>query len=438
MKTSVEDISPVKKKLTVEIEAEEVNKKVDEAYRTLGKRAKIPGFRSGKIPRKILDNYFGGQVMEDVTRSLVNETLPEAVQQTNTIPLTMPFVENETLKVGQNFKYSVVMVVKPEFELKDYMGLEVEKEICAVGDEDVDKQLEEIRKANGELITTDEDRGLKEDDYAVIDYEGFEGDRALEGAKVNNFLLRIGSQEFHRDFEKKLIGLKKGVMAEIKVDFEENYYSPKLAGKSVNFKVKVVDIKAMKLPELNDDFVQNLGADFKDLDELKKRIREDLIAREEKRIDRELKMRLLKKITDPLDFELPDSLVESEINYGVENIRQNLIRAGSSMEKTGLKEEKLREELRPASEKRVKDMLVLGEVASHDDLTIGEAELSEGFREMGLNTGQEPDALRKYYETHNLLESFRQQLLEEKTLNYLVKGANVKKVEPDKSKREQE
>jgi trigger factor len=438
METSVEDISPVKKKLTVEIEAEEINKKVDEAYRELGKRAKIPGFRSGKIPRRILENYFGSQVMEDVTRSLVNETLPEAVQQTNTIPLTMPFVENETLKLGQNFKYSVVMEVKPEFELKDYMGLEVEKEIGAVGDEDVEKQLEEIRRANGEMISAAEDRGLKEDDYAVIEYEGFEEDRALEGIKSDNFMLRIGSQEFHEDFEKKLIGLKKGDMAEIKVDFEDNYYRPKLAGKSVDFKVKVLDIKEMKLPELNEGFVRNLGADFKDLDDLKKRIKEDLIAREEKRIDGELKMRLLKKISDPLDFELPDSLVESEINYGIESIRQNFIRAGSSIEKAGLKEDKLRQDLRPASEKRVKDMLVLAEIARQDDLTVNEAELSEGFREMSLNTGQEPDVLRKYYETHNLADSFRQQLIEEKTLNYLVKGAKVTKVEADKIKREQE
>jgi trigger factor len=194
----------------------------------------------------------------------------------------------------------------------------------------------------------------------------------------------------------------------------------------------------MKLPELNEDFVRNLGADFEDLDDLKKRIKEDLIAREEKRIDGELKMRLLKKISDPLDFELPDSLVESEINYGIESIRQNFIRAGSSIEKAGLKEDKLRQDLRPASEKRVKDMLVLAEIARQDDLTVNEAELSEGFREMSLNTGQEPDVLRKYYETHNLADSFRQQLIEEKTLNYLVKGAKVTKVEADKIKREQE
>lgn len=438
MKASLEDVSPVKKKLMVEVEAEEVNKKVNEAYSKLGKRAKIPGFRPGKIPRRVLESYFGSQVLEEVTRSLVNETLAEAVQETNTIPLSMPFVENETLKVGQDFKYSVVLEVKPEFELKDYMGLEVEKEITTVTDEDVDKQLEEIRKTGGKLTSTEEDRGIKEDDYAVIEYEGFEDEKALEGIKSHNFLLRIGSAEFHPDFETGLIGLKKEDEAEVKVDFGDDYRNVKLAGKTVNFKVKVIDIKEMQLPELNDDFVQNLGADFNNLDELKKRIREDLVARGENRVDRELKMRLLKKISDPLDFELPDSLVESELNFALENIRQNLLRAGSSVEKAGLREEKLREDLRPSSEKRVKDMLVLGEIAREDKLTINEEELSEGFKEMALKMGQEPDVLRQYYEANNLVDSFKQQLLEEKALNYLVKGAKVTEVEADKIKCEEE
>jgi len=438
MKASLEDVSPVKKKLMVEIEAEEVNKKINEAYSELGKRAKIPGFRPGKIPRGVLESYFGSQVLEEVTRSLVNETLAEAVQETNTMPISMPFVENETLKVDQNFKYSVVLEVKPEFELKDYMGLEVEKEITTVTDEDVDKQLEEIRKTGGKLTSTEEDRGIKEDDYAVIEYEGFEDGKALEGIKSHNFLLRIGSAEFHPDFEKGLIGLKKEDEAEVKVDFEDDYRNVKLAGKTVNFKVKVIDIKEMQLPELNDDFVQNLGADFNNLDELKKRIREDLVAREENRVDRELKMRLLKKISDPLDFELPDSLVESELNFALENIRQNLLRAGSSVEKAGLREEKLREDLRPSSEKRVKDMLVLGEIAREDKLIINEEELSEGFNEMALKMGQEPDVLRQYYEANNLVDSLKQQLLEEKTLNYLVKGAKVTEIEADKIKREEE
>ncbi|MGD9075307.1 MAG: trigger factor [Desulfobacteraceae bacterium] len=438
MKTKLEEISSVKKKLEIEIEAGEVNKKIEEAYRELRKGVKLPGFRPGKVPRKILERRFGNQVIDDVTRRLVNETLPKAVEETKTIPLSMPIIENEILKLGQNFRYSAIMEVRPEFELKDYMGLEVEKELFSVADEDVEAQMEEIRKTHGQLSSVETERGIKEEDFAVIEYEGLEDGKALEGIKNSNFLVRVGSNDFHPDFEKALIGLKKGEMSEFNVDFEDDYSQPKLAGKSVKFNVKVIDIKEMNLPELNDDFAKNLGADFQDLDDLKDKIRETLTDREEKRVDRELKMRLLKKVSDSVDFELPESLLESELNGAMESIRQNLLRSGSNMEKAGLNEEKLKEDLRPASEKRVKDMLVLGEIARGNDLDITEAELLAGFKELALSTGQDPEALRQYYEANNLRESFRQQLLEEKTLNYLVKGANITEVEADKIKREPE
>ena len=438
MKTNVEEISPVKKRIIVEVDSKEVIKKINDAYRSLGTRAKIPGFRKGKIPRKILENYFRGQVLDDITRDLVKETLPKAVEEADVFPLTMPLVENEALKEGENFKYSAVLEVKPQFQLKDYQGLEVEKEICNVSDENVDKHLEEIRKSTGKLVTVEEDRGIVEEDQAVIDYEGFEGDRPLEGVKSENFLVKVGKNDFHPDLEKALLGLKKEDRTEVKVAFEENHHHAKLAGKSVDFKIRVADIKMMELPELDDEFAKGLGDDFKDLNSLKEKIREDLVKREEMRIDRELKGRLLKKISDSVDFDLPESLVKTEVDYAIQNIRQNLSRSGTDLEKAGLNEEKLREEFRPASEMRVKNKLILGEVAKENDLSINETELSEGFREIALNIGQEPDVIRKYYDANQLLESFRENLLEEKTLNYLIKDAKVKELDADKISPEKE
>ena len=268
MKTNLEDLSPVKKKLEIEIEAGEVAKKIDEAYKDLKKEVKLPGFRPGKAPRTLLERQFGDQVMEDVTRKLVNETFLKAVEETNVFPLNRPVIENGILKADENFSYSVVMEVRPEFDLEGYIGLEVEKEICSVSDEDVDKQLEEIRKSRGTLTSITEDRGIKDDDYAVIEYKGFEDDEPLEGAEGSNFLIQVGAHSFHRDFEKALIGLKKEDESEVKVDFEENHSQPKLAGKSVSFEVKVEDIKEMILPDLDDGFAKDLGADLESLDEL--------------------------------------------------------------------------------------------------------------------------------------------------------------------------
>jgi trigger factor len=422
----------------VEIEADKVEKKVNEAYRALAKKAKIPGFRPGKIPRNILESYFGNQVQEDVTKDLVSESLPTAVEETNTYPLTMPVVENDLLKIGQDFKYSATMEVKPEFTLPDYMGLAVEKEIIAVKDEDVKTQLEAIRKNQGNLISVEEDRGVKEGDYTVLEYEAFEGEKALEGIKSDNFLLNVGSGEFHTDFEKALIGLNKGDSTEIGVNFDDKYFNPKLAGKAVRFKVNITDLKSMDLPALDDDFARSLGPDFTDLKILEEKIKEDLIKRETTRIDRDVKRRLLKKLSDGVDFTLPESLVELEIRQAFESLKQNLARSGSNMEKAGLNEEKLKKDFKPASEKRVKEMLILGEIAKQDELTVEETDLTEGFREMADSIGQDPEAVRRYYEANQLMESFKERLLEEKTLNYLVKGAKVMELEADKIEPEKE
>lgn len=432
MKATVEDITSVKKKLTIEIDSKEIDKRINDAYKSLARKVKIPGFRSGKVPRRILENYYGQQLLEDLSRDLVSETLPNAVEETKTFPLNVPALEKGTLKAGSNFTYSAVMEVKPEFELKDYMGLEVEKETLKVSDEDVQRQLEEIRKGNGTLTVVEEDRGIQEDDYAVIEYEGFEQGNPIEGMKADNFPLKIGSNSFHQDFERGLIGRKKEDTFEISVTFGEDYFHKAVAGKKVDFKVKIIDIKKLELPELDDEFAKKLGADVEDLEGLRKRVKEELTAAEQKRIDRDCRIRLLQKISNSVQFELPESLVENELMKAVEGVKQNLLRSGSSLEKAGISEQKIRDDFRPASETRAKNMLILGEIASQNDITVSEEEMEEGFREIALGVGQNPEMVRSYYEANQAVEPFREKLLEEKTLNYLVDGANLIEVEADK------
>ncbi len=434
MKASIEQITPVKKRLTVEVEAEEVNRKIEEAYKELKKRAKVAGFRPGKAPRNILQRYYGEQVTQDVKRGLMSETLPQAFEETKIFPVAMPLIENESMKEGEGYTYVALMEVRPEFELKDYMGLEVDKELVSVSDDAVNSQIEEIRRVNSRLKPLEEDRGIRSEDCAILEYEAFEGDQPIEGMKAQNFLVRVGSNQFHAEFEKGLLGLKAGESKEITVDFAQDHGNARLAGKKVLFKVKVTEVKLMEVPELNDDFAKNLGADFSDLDALKNRIREDIKTREEKRVDRELKKRLLDKIGETVAFDLPESLVEAEMKYAVETVKQNLLRMGSSFEQSGLTEVKVREEVRVASEKRVKDLIILGEIARQNDLTLTELEVDEGFTDLAKGIGQDPKVVRQYYEAKGLLEGFRDRLLEEKTLNYLVKGAKIRDIEATRIK----
>jgi trigger factor len=259
----------------------------------------------------------------------------------------------------------------------------------------------------------------------VLDYQGFEKGQPLEEIHASNFLLKVGGNDFHPKFEESLIGLKKDDEAEIKVQFEASYPHTKLAGKNVDFKVKIIDLKKLVLPELNDEFAQNLGADFNDLKDLNNKVREMTLAQEKRRIDSELKQNLLKKISDSVDFELPQTLVEAEIEQVVENVKENLIRSGSNLEKAGLSEEKLRKDFRPASEKRVKNLLILGEIAKQEKLAVNEEDLNQGFKDLAASTGQDAEILRKYYQAKNLMDALKEKLLEEKTLNYLVENAKI-------------
>lgn len=431
MKTIVEDISSVKKKLIIEVEADDVSKKVDITYKQYGKKAKIKGFRSGKIPRKVLENYYGPQVLDEVAGSIVNETLPKAIEEVGMFPLNMPTIENDVLKLGENYKYTALMEVRPEFELKDYNGLDVEKETFSITGEDIDKHINEIREASGNLVAIEEDRGVETDDYAIIDYEGFDGENSIEGIKSEDFTLKVGEGRFYPGFEEGLIGVKKGAETEITVDFEDDYFHSALAGKKVIFKVSIKDIKKMELPELDDEFVKNLGGEIKDLDDLKEKIKEGLTDREGKRVDKDLKERLLEKISSSVEFELPESLVEPELNSALNSIRQNLMNSGTDFEKAGLDIAKLKDELRPVSEKKVKGMLILGKVAQESELSVDDKDITEGFDDMAKGVGQSPNVLRQYYEANQMMDSFRETLLREKTLNYLVENANVKEVSAD-------
>ena len=431
MKTILEDISPVKKKLLIEIDSKEVDKKLNQAYGEIRKTAKIPGFRPGKVPRKILETYFGSQVIDDVTRGLISESFPKAVDEVKTFPLGQPILEKEALKQGQDFNYSAIIEVRPEFEVKDYLGVDVEKELFSISEEDVKKRLEEIREANGKMASIEEERQIRDGDFVIVDYEGFEDGQLVEDVKSSNLLVKVGKNDFHPKFDEALIGLKKEDETEVDIDFEENFYHTKLAGKSVNFKIKIVDIKELVLPELNDEFASNFGADLKDLDSLKNELKNAITSQEEKRIDSELKQRLLEKISEGIDFELPEVLVDAEIDFSARRLNDNLERSGSSLEKAGISEAGLKKEFRPASEKRVREMLILDRIAKQDEIDINDDDLEEGYGKLAESMGQDVETVKKYYEARGQVDALKEELLKEKTLNYLVNHANISEVERD-------
>jgi trigger factor len=211
----------------------------------------------------------------------------------------------------------------------------------------------------------------------------------------------------------------------VDVDFEDTYYHEKLAGKKVHFTFQINDVKEMVLPELDDAFAKNFGDEFQDIQTLESRVREMVTAEEQKRIETGLKRRLMQGIAEKCEFDLPEVLVNSEIDGALSRVRENLIRSGSSLEKAGLSEEKLRKDFREDAEKRVKEMLILGEIANLEDISIDDEELANGIAGIAQSMGQPVESIKQYYEARGLMDSLRETLMEEKTLNYLVEHAKI-------------
>jgi trigger factor len=429
MEMNIEEISQVKRRIDVEIDAEEVTRKLDQAYRKLSKKAKVKGFRPGKVPRRILEQYYSQQVLSDVKSDLIEESFSQVLEKSSLYPLGKPSLEDGVMRPGEKFKYTIVMEVKPDFELKDYKGISVEKEIVNVSEDDVDKRLEEIREAHANLNPITADRKIRDGDYVIIDFEASWNNRPLKDLNAQDVLIQVGSGNFYPEIESGLLGLNKDSDKDITIAFKEDFHDTRLAGKDVVFSINIKDIKEKELPRLNDKFAKGLGGDIKSLAGLRKKVKEDLTAQEERRVDRELKKRLLKKITDSVDFELPQVAVEGEIERSMAMLKQNLMLRGARYESTGLSEEKMREDLREGAQQKVKEDLVLGKIADLEDIDLDENTIREGFEKLAAQTGRDMAQLRRYYEENHLMDSFRNQLLVEKILNHCVQGATIIEVD---------
>ena len=438
METNIEEISQVKRRIDVEVDAEEVTRKLDQAYRELSKKAKVKGFRTGKVPRRILEQYYSQQVLSDVKSDLIEESFSKVLEKSNLHPLGRPSLEDGVMKPGENFKYTIVMEVRPDFELKDYMGISVEKEILNVSEDDVDKKLEEIREAHASLNPITADREIGDGDYVIIDFEAFWNNKPLKDVKGQDVLIQVGSGNFYPEIESGLLGLRKDSDKDIDIAFKEDFHDKRLAGKDVVFSTKIKDIKEKELPKLNNEFAKGLGSDIKSVAGLRKKIKEDITSQEERRVDGELKKRLLKKITDSVDFELPQVAVEGEIERSIATLKQNLMLRGARFEATGLSEEKMREDLREGAEQKVKEDLVLGKIADLENIDVEEDTIREGFKNLAAQTGRDMAQLQRYYEENHLMDSFRNQLLIEKILNHCVQGANITEVDEISEKNQEE
>ncbi|HEC99138.1 MAG TPA: trigger factor [Proteobacteria bacterium] len=426
VKCRVEDLSAVRKKIYVEIPRGVVAEETENAYRALNKKVRIKGFRPGKVPREILERYYRQNVEIDVLDKLLNDSYPKAVQEARLSPVARPVIDEEEFKPGEDLKYTATVEVKPVIEVKDYLELEIEKKEVPVTDQDVEKKLVEIRQMNAHFKSIDEDRPIREGDVAVIDYKGFLDGNPVEGSNGQSYYLEVGSGLFNPDFEGQLIGLSKNAETEIKVTFSEDFANKTMAGKTMDFQVAVNDIKEKVVPVLDDAFAVDLGADFKNLEDLRNKVKETLVEARKKQAEADMRNQVIDLLIAKCDFELPESLLEEEIDAMVDESRRKLARMGIPVESTGISDKDLRDKFREEAGKRARGSLILEEIARRENLRVEEKDIDEEFAKVARTLNMRQEEAKHLRANPNLMQSLPDYILPQKTLDYLMEHAKIK------------
>ncbi|GGP13602.1 trigger factor [Oceanobacillus neutriphilus] len=383
--------------LTFEVTTEEFDQALDQAFKKVSKDVQVPGFRKGKIPRGIFEKRFG---VESLYQDAVDIVLPgaysKAVDEAEIFPIAQPSIDIDQIEKGQPLVFTAEVEVKPEVKLGEYKGLEVEEQSVEVTDEDVEQEIENLRERQAELVVK-EDSEIENGDTAVIDFEGFKDGEAFEGGQGENHSLEIGSGQFIPGFEEQLIGKKAGDETEVKVTFPEEYHAEDLAGQEAVFKVKIHEVKAKELPELDDEFAKDVDEDVETLDELKAKKREELETNKKQQAENEKREELLQQASDNIEVEIPEAMVDTEVNQMVREFEQQLQMQGMTLEMysqfSGQDEDALKEQMRADAEKRVKTNLTLEAIAEAEDLKATEEDIDAELEKMGSMYGVEKEQL---------------------------------------------
>jgi len=436
MKVTVEDISSIKKRMDIVIPQEKVSGDIDEAYNVLRKTASIKGFRPGKVPRNILERLYRDRVESEVATKLISDAYPRAIEEQNLAPIGMPAIEKGELSYKNDFTFSVTLEIAPQIEPHDYMGMDLEKEEMNITEAMIEERMEQIRNAHAKLQAVLEDRPLKEGDMAVVNYQAYEHEKPLSKLANENFPILLGENRFNPDIEQGLIGAKRDEEKSIEVAFPPEFDNPIVAGKTVLFKIKVLDIKEKILPDLDDEFVRDLGGDLQTLEELKARVREQITEEETRRIERNLHDQVHKKLIESHDFEVPQGLVEIQSRKMMNELENNLRQKGLNFESAGIVPADVAENYRGIAEKQVKGSLLFKSIAEKESLAVGDSEIDEALEKVAAQVGQSKEVIADFYHHNNAMENLRAQLLEEKTLKFIVEAAKITLYTPESKKSE--
>lgn len=397
MSVQVEKLEKSMAKLTIEASAEDFEAAVNQAYQKNKSKISLPGFRKGKAPRKMIEKMYGPAVFfEDAANIIIPNAYEDAAKESELEIVAQPQIDVVQIEAGKPFIFTATVAVKPEVTLGDYKGIEVEKKTAEVTEEELNAELDRVRESNARTITV-EDRAVEDGDITTIDFEGFVDGEPFEGGKGTDYPLTIGSHSFIDNFEEQLIGKNIGDETEVNVTFPEEYQAEELQGKPAVFKVTVKEIKKKELPELDDEFAQDVS-DFETVAEYKEDVQKKLLENKEAALKREKEEDVVNKIIENATMEIADPMVDTQVRQMTQEFAQRLQSQGLSIQQymqfTGLTPEKMAEELRPQALKRIQSRLVLEAVVAAENIEATEEDIQKELENMAAMYQMEADKLK--------------------------------------------
>lgn len=386
-------------KLVIEASAEEFEAGLNAAYNKNKNKISVPGFRKGKAPRKMIEQLYGSQIFfEDAANEIIPDAYADAAKESGLDIVSQPKVSIEQLEAGKPFIFAAEVAVRPEVELGEYKGVEVTKADAEVTDADVEEELKKVQDQNSRTVSV-EDRAVKDGDMTVIDFEGFIDGEAFEGGKGENYPLTIGSHSFIDTFEEQMIGMNIGEEKELNVTFPEDYHAENLKGKPATFKVTVMEIKEKQLPELDDDFAQDVS-DFDTLAEYKDDLKKKIAERKESEAKAKKESEAIEKVVEAAKMDIPQAMIDTQVNRMLEDFAMRLQQQGLSVEQyfqyTGMTADKIMEEMKPEAVKRIKNSLVLEAVAKAENIEVSEEEFEAELQKMADMYKMEIEKIKEF------------------------------------------
>lgn len=424
MKVTVENGENQQVTLTIEVEAAEVNKAVEQACKRLANRVSIPGFRKGKAPRMIVERHVGKDaVLQEAFDIVAPKALSKAFDEQKIDPVTRPSVDIETLEEGKDLVFKATVTPRPEVKLGDYKGLNVPKNEVNITDEDVEKQLKTFQDRQGKLVDAPEGAAVKDGDFTTLDFKGFVDGEAFDGGEGKDYPLQIGSNSFIPGFEDQLVGAKIGEERDVNVKFPEEYHAKELAGKDATFKCTIRSIKTKELPAIDDELAKKVSK-FETLDELKADIRKNLEENAERTAENDQKSAAIEMATNNITVDIPAVMIDNRVTAMIQEMAMRLEQQGMKLEQylqyAGTDIAKLREQYRETAEKNVKTDLMLEEVAKAEDIKVEAKDLDEEVAAMAAAYGATPQQVQKIIKEQGRIGDLAASVLRKKTAQFII------------------